>query len=199
MGFFFFCLSLEHGWSYKIDQKWLLMTPVFTQTKKKIKYPKTHSWLSLLIVHFNEGWIIQDALVDIIAQRIDAVDVFMEARPSACCVFFGDKEDFREKGQSAYMPVCVVVCRINRQQLWFILYSQCRGPLYLTGKVKAYSLEAVPQRSTCSLGMRNRTIERKTVKICTPLLSSACVLPLTSWKRTLHTLQQKKAPAVSIL
>lgn len=59
------------------------------------------------------------------------------------------------------MPVCVVVSHINRPQLWFILYSQCRNPLYLTGKVKAYSLEAVLQRSTCSLGMRNRTIERE--------------------------------------
>lgn len=115
------------------------------------------------------------------------------------CVFLlEDKEVFCEKGQSAYMPVCVVVCRINRQQLWFILYSQCRGPLYLTGKVKAYSLEAVLQRSTCSLGMRNRTIERKTEKICTPLLSSACILPLTSWKHTLHCLQPRPPRSFSV-
>lgn len=107
-------------------------------------------------------------------------------------VCFWDKKGFvrKDKGfHSACMPVCVVLCRINRQQLWFILYSQYRGPLYLTGKVKAYSLEAVLQRSTCSLGMRNRTIERKTVKKCTPLLSSGCVLPLMSWKHTLYCWQ----------
>lgn len=98
--------------------------------------------------------------------------VFMEAWPSVCvhtCVF-GYEGVFARKDKGfngARMPVCVVVCRINGQQLWFILYSQCRGPLYLTGKVKAYSLEAVQQRSTCSLGMRNRTIERKTWKKCT--------------------------------
>lgn len=68
----------------------------------------------------------------------------------------------RKKGfNGGCIPVCVVVCRINRPQLWFILYSQCKNPFYLTGKVKAYSLEAVLQRSTCSLGMRNRTMKRE--------------------------------------
>lgn len=111
------------------------------------------------------------------------------------CVFFWDEEGFvrRDKGfNSACM--CVVVCRINRQQLWFILYSHCRGSLYLTGKVKAYSLEAVLQRSTCSLGMRNRTIEWKAVKICTPLLSLACIVSDNT-----HSSVCSKDPAIFIL
>lgn len=113
-------------------------------------------------------------------------------------VCFGDEEGFvrKDKGfNAACMPVCVVVCRINRQQLWFILYSQCRDPLYLTGKVKAYSLEAVLQRSTCSLGMRNRTIERHTEKICPHLLSPACL-----WHpENTHCTVCSKGPAVYIL
>lgn len=72
------------------------------------------------------------------------------------CVCFRDLARQDKGFKSACMPVCIVVRRIYRQQLWFILYSQGRGPFYLTGKVKAYSLEAVLQRSTCSLGMRNR-------------------------------------------
>lgn len=81
-----------------------------------------------------------------------------------CVCVCRDKEDFvrRDKGfNSACVQVCIVVCCINRQQLWFILYSQCSSPLYLTGKVKAYSLEAVLQRSTSSLRMRNREKDRQ--------------------------------------
>lgn len=139
-------------------------------------------------MHFNGGWIIQRALVDVIAQCTDAVDIFMETWLSACmCVFLarGRPCEREDKGfNSACMPVCVVVCCINRKQLWFILRSQCWGPLYLTGKVKAYSLEAILQRSSCSLGMRNRMTGRKELKICAPLLSSDCVL-------TTHTVCSK--------
>lgn len=161
------------------------------------------------MVHFNEGWIIQGALVDVIAQWCWCCEHLYGGLAICTCVCVcvsGDAEGFvrKDKGfNGACMPLCVYVCRINRQPLWFILYSQCRGPLYLTGKVKAYSLEAVLQRSTCSLEMRNRTIERKTKKICTPLLSSASILPLTSWKHTLHCLQPISSnmypPVLSIL
>ena len=98
----------------------------------------------------------------VIAQFASGVNVFTEAQPRRYKALRG----------GSCVPVCLVVCRISRQQLWFILYSQRRGPLSLTGKVKAYSLEAVLQRSTRSLGMRNRTTERKTEKKCTPLISS---------------------------
>lgn len=63
-------LSLEHGWSYKIDQKWLLMTPVFySRNREKMATLKSLLPPSLLIVHFNERWNIQYLVVDITAPR----------------------------------------------------------------------------------------------------------------------------------
>lgn len=177
-GIFFFFLPLERGWSYKIYQKWLLMTPVFySGGEKKIEYPKTHFWLWLLIMHFNEGWIIQRALVDVMAQCTDAVDIFTETWPSACVsesVFFWDGpcERGQRFQQCRHAGVC---CCFHGQQLWFILHSHCWGPLYLTGKVKAYSLEAILQRSTRSLGMRNRmTGENRAEDMSSTILLRLC-------------------------
>lgn len=41
-----------------------------------------------------------------------------------------------------------------------------QGPLYLTGKVKAYSPEATPQRSTSSLGARDGGEKRRETRFC---------------------------------
>lgn len=92
------------------------------------------------------------------------------------CVFFGMGLAREDKGfSSAGMPVCAVVCCFHGQQLWFILHSQCWGPLYLTGKVKAYSLEAILQRSTRSLGMRNRmTGENRVEDMSSTILLRLC-------------------------
>lgn len=107
-----FFLSFSGAWL--IIQNWPEMTPndPCVLLKQKKEHPKTHSWLSLLIVHFNEGWIIQGALVDIIAQCADAVNIFMEAWSSACvygCVFWG-WGGFCEEGQRFQRCLHASVC-----------------------------------------------------------------------------------------
>lgn len=118
----FLHLPLERGWSYKIDQKWLVMTPCASPKDKEGNNKSTHPWLLVLMMHFNEG------------VNNSASTCGWNGQASACVL----------GTEVAAVPACVVVfCRTSGTNCCHLSGVPSAGdppprnthtPLYLTGK-----------------------------------------------------------------
>lgn len=152
MGFFSSFLPSSFG-TWLIIQKWLEIArndPCVLPKDKEENNQSTDPWLLVLIMHFNEGWIIELPLVGVRERRI--------------CVRV---RAFWERTKVAAVPACVVVfCSTSGQTDVIYLAFPTQEPLYLTGKVKAHSPEAIPQRSSGSLGMRDGGEKRMKTRFC---------------------------------
>lgn len=140
----FLLLPLERGWSYKIDQKWLVMTPCAFPKDKEGNNKSTHPWLLVLMMHFNEGvnnsastcgWNGQARLRACWGQRLQRCRLVLSssAEPAG--------------------PTVVIYLAFPAQGT--DIPPPHTHPSTSLEKVKAYSPEAVAQRSTSSLGMRD--------------------------------------------
>ena len=73
---------------------------------------------------------------------------------------------FLRKDNAAAAPGAAVCCSTSGQTGVIYPAFPAQGPRYLTGKVKAHSPEAIPERSTSSLGTRDGGGKRRKARFC---------------------------------